>query len=175
MSTSPNIANYTIAQGIISFLAGAAAPTISSVYRDLGNCPKATLKGNVTTKDHFSSRTGVRTKDVSRVTEKSATIDLELEEFTAENLKLAMAGGAITGTITKTFDYMGETDMIGWIKIVGTNDIGTKVSFLGKVSVSPNGSYDFIGNGDYGSINISLEVLADDDGKMGVITVIEAV
>lgn len=176
MATSPNIANYTIAQGIISFLEGAATPTVSSVFRDLGNCPKATLKGNVTTKDHFSSRTGTRTKDVSRVTEKSATIDLELEEFTAENLRLAMAGGSLSAATPsgQKFDYMGETDMIGWLKIVGTNDIGAKVSFLGKCSVSPNGSYDFVGNGDYGSISISLEVLADSAGKMGLITVIEA-
>src|SRR5262245_46988096 len=54
--TSPNVNNYHIGKGVVSFKE-AGQPS----YVDLGNSPSFIYSPQVTKKEHFSSRTGIKT------------------------------------------------------------------------------------------------------------------
>src|ERR1700756_3444104 len=120
LGTSPSIHNYHIGKGGVSFKE-ASSPT----FVDLGNAPAFVYTPKVTTKEHFSSRTGIMIKDFSVPTQVGATIKLTLDEITPENLAMfalgtistATAGGVNIGGLTKT-QYSGI------LKVEGTNDIG---------------------------------------------------
>src|ERR1035438_3198902 len=85
--TSPNIGNYYVGKGLCSVkLLG------ESVYVDMGNCPTFEFQAKVTQLDHYSSRTGVKVKDFTAVTEISGVLTMVLEEFTARNLGFALLG-----------------------------------------------------------------------------------
>jgi hypothetical protein len=178
MATAPNILNYSILQGIVSFAVGAVAPATWTSAHDLGNVIKAEIAlDGVESKQHFSRRTGIRSVDVEQVTKKGATLTLDLEEYTVSNLRLALSGDTpVVATPTgMEFKLMGDTAVVGWVKVVGTNTIGGKISFLGKVSVKPSGTLNLISqNDDYDNFSVAMTILADDDGDYGTVTVVEA-
>lgn len=61
-----------------------------TTYVDVGNCNQFEFTPNLKTLDHWTHRTGIRSKDKTVVIEKSASLKLSLDEFTAANLKLAL-------------------------------------------------------------------------------------
>jgi hypothetical protein len=89
--TAPNIENYTIGKGIL-YVDLSQTFSGSTGWVDLGNVNKIEFAIKVTKLDHFSSRSGVKTKDQSIITERSATIAFTMDEFTAQNLALAVMG-----------------------------------------------------------------------------------
>ena len=60
----------------------------------MGNCTEFEFTPEIEKLDHFSSREGVRTKDKSVVLQKSGTVRLVLDEWSVENLKLAVLGSS---------------------------------------------------------------------------------
>jgi hypothetical protein len=98
MPTSPNVQNYHIGKGIVSF-----KEVGGSTFTDLGNAPKFIYTPTVTKKEHFSSREGIKTKDFTAITEVGATIKVTLDEITGLNLAffaLADTGTDSDGNIT---------------------------------------------------------------------------
>lgn len=168
MPTSPNVNNYHIGKGIVSF-----KETGASVFTDLGNAPSFIYTPNVTKKEHFSSREGVRIKDFTAVTEVGATVKMTLDEITGENLSffaLADEGTDTDGNIT--LSGLSKTEFTGEIKVVGTNDIGQQVDFLATVSFVPSGDFRFITDtDDFSTIEIEAEVQKDANGFFGVWTI----
>jgi hypothetical protein len=98
---SPNVDNYFIGKGIVTWKG-----ETDTEYRDVGNVPQFELALTVSKLDHFSSRTGIRAKDLSVANEKSATIRMVMEEITASNLALYMLGDEGTPT---TENCTGDT------------------------------------------------------------------
>jgi hypothetical protein len=101
---SPNVGNYYLGKGIVYWLGQG-----ETAWRDLGNCTIFEFTPSVTKLDHFSSRSGVRQKDLSVVTEQIATVHVTMEEFSAANMALAMMGTedplfslVTTGTVAAT-------------------------------------------------------------------------
>src|SRR4051812_36505762 len=84
---APNTDNYVIGKGFLIF-----KPTGETDFFHLGNCPSFAFTPAVTKLDHFSSMEGTKEKDASIVTEKSGTVKLTLEEFTARNLGMLLMG-----------------------------------------------------------------------------------
>jgi hypothetical protein len=84
---SPLVDMYYIGKGVVSIQLEA-----ESTFRDIGNVPVFEFAPNVTTLPHFSSRYGVRAKDLEVITEKSAALNITMDEFTFENMKLALLG-----------------------------------------------------------------------------------
>ena len=84
---SPNILEYYIGKGIVSWQTLGAAG-----FTDLGNVPSFEVTPNVKTLPHYSSRLGIKTKDLEVVHEKSCTVKLTMDEFTATNLQLVLLG-----------------------------------------------------------------------------------
>jgi len=174
MATSPNALNYFIGKGTISF-----TPTGGSA-RDLGNAPEVELTPNITKLDHFSSRSGVRKKDRTVVTEKGMTLRIVLDELTVENLNMLLLGGTVTTNtdLSNSFQIFAESEITGAITFTGTNDVGNKVTMsLPSVSIQPSGSLGLISD-EWGQIEITVEVLAteytDGTSDFGTITVVDA-
>ena len=168
MATAPNTSNYYIGKGIVSFKKSG-----DSTYRDLGNATIFEFAPNITKLDHFSSRTGVKTKDRSVVTEKSGTINLTLEEWTIENLQLALLGDqpeAISSGNNKVFNIFASNQISGALRFVGTNDVGPRFQWdLNDVSFVPGKSVNPISEA-WGALELVGDVLADTNGVFGTIT-----
>ena len=172
MPVSPDIANYHIGKGIVSF-----KEVGGTDFVDLGNAPSFLYTPAVTKKEHFSSREGINTKDFTAITQVGATVKFTLDEITGLNLSffaLADQGTDSDGNIT--LSGLSKSEFVGDIKVVGTNDIGQQVDFMATVSFSPSGDFSFITDkDDFTVITIEAEVQKDADGLFGVWTIREAV
>ena len=168
MPTSPNVANYHIGKGIVSFKEAGA-----TTFTDLGNAPKFVYTPAVTKKEHFSAREGVKTKDFTAITQVGATIKIDLDEITGLNLSffaLATSGTDSDGNVT--LSGLSKSEFTGEIKVLGTNDIGQQVDFLATVSFVPSGDFSFITDADdFTVIQIEAEVMKGPDGDFGVWTI----
>ncbi|MBB2698960.1 UNVERIFIED_ORG: hypothetical protein GGI66_003637 [Rhizobium esperanzae] len=173
MPASPNTLNYFIGKGIIKF-----TPT-GGVQRDFGNAPEIEFTPTIEKLDHFSSRSGVKKKDRTVVTEKGGTIRIVLDEVTPENLSLQLMGEVTTATDgTKSFRIMSEAEITGQIDFTGTNDVGNKITMqLPNVSFGPSGSFNLISD-EWGQIELTGDVLAteytDGSSDFGQITFTDA-
>lgn len=86
---SPLTNQYYIGKGIVSVQVNADV-----AYRDVGNVPIFEFVPNVTTLAHYTSRLGIRSKDLEVIHEKQATLNMTLDEWTYDNLMLALMGVA---------------------------------------------------------------------------------
>lgn len=90
---SPLVSQYYQGKGVVS-----VKLEDDIDYVDAGNVPTFEFQPNITTEAHFSSRFGVRTKDLEVITEKAASLSIVMDEFTYKNLKFALLGAdAVVG------------------------------------------------------------------------------
>jgi hypothetical protein len=89
---SPLTSQYYVGKGIVSvqILQGITPP--DSAYRDIGNVPTFEFVPNITMLTHYSSRLGIRSKDLEVIHEKQATVNITMDEWTYANLMLAFMG-----------------------------------------------------------------------------------
>ena len=66
--------------------------------RSPGNVAELKLSLKTDVLEHYESQTGQRSLDHRMVKQKSATVNLTIEEFTKENLALALYGNHVVGT-----------------------------------------------------------------------------
>jgi hypothetical protein len=89
-AVSPLTSQYYVGKGIVSIQL--SQPTVDAAYRDLGNCPVFEFTPNITVLTHYSSRLGIRSKDLEVIHEKQASVNMRLDEWTYQNLMLAFMG-----------------------------------------------------------------------------------
>jgi len=168
MPVSPDVNNYHIGKGIVSFKEEGG-----STFTDLGNAPSFSYSPTVEKLEHFSSREGVKTKDFTAITQVGATVTFTLDEITGTNLAffaLAEADTSVPGEIT--LNGLSKAEFKGEIKVVGTNDIGQQVDFTAAVSFVPSGDFNFITDEDnFSVITIEAEVQKGATGEFGVWTI----
>jgi hypothetical protein len=159
-----SVDNYFIGKGIVSF------KKTGGSYVDMGNCPTFEFTPDLTTLDHFSSRSGTKAKDKTIIIEKKGTLKVVLDEWTLPNLAIAMLDDAYSGT--GAIDIFAGAAVTGSIKCVGTNDIGTQFTIeLLNVSFKPSGSLGFITD-EWGQIELEADVAVDGtSGSFGSIIV----
>lgn len=160
--TSPDVRNYTIGKGSAYFT------PVGGVRRHLGNATAFEIEPTIEELDHFSSMSGVRTKDLVAVLEKSGVIRVNLEEITAENLQLALMGGELeTDTDgNKSFEIMASNLTRGRLEFIGNNDVGPKWNYdFPSVAFRPNGAINPISD-DWMALELEGEIEAV-DGKFG--------
>ena len=125
----------------------------------------------------FSSREGVKTKDFTAITQVGATISLDLDEITPENLQI-FALGEIDTTTPGSIVISGllKPEFKGDLKVTGTNDIGQQVDFEATVSFVPSGEFSFItAEDEFSVITLEGEVQKNaTTGEFGKWTVREA-
>jgi hypothetical protein len=168
MPTSPNVNNYHIGKGIVSF-----KETGESVFRDLGNAPSFVYTPTIEKLEHFSSREGVKTKDFTAITQVAATIKVTIDEITGENLAyFALAEQGVDTDGNVTLSALTKTEFVGEIKVVGTNEIGQQVDFQATVSFIPEGDFSFItAEDEFTILELTAEVQKDVNGSFGIWTV----
>lgn len=156
MATAPDIKNYYIGKGTVSFKKEGEA-----VFRDLGNVPEFEFTPTIEKLEHFSAREGVKTKDRTVVISKSGSIRLVMEEWNAANFAIALLGEISTDTSgAEVIEIFGSTEISGVLKFTGTNAVGpqwellfNKVDFIPSASVSPISE-------EWGTMEINGEVSA---------------
>ena len=159
-----SIDNYTVGKGIVSF-----KPTGGASYVDMGNCTEFEFTPEIEKLDHFSSREGVRTKDKSVVLQKSGTIRLVLDEWSVENLKLAVLGSSAVVGGADVIQIFDESSVSGSLKFTGTNDIGPKYEWIfSAVDFIPSSALNLISD-EWGTIELTGECAAV-SGSFGTIT-----
>ena len=139
-------------------------------FRDLGNVPEFEFTPEVERLDHFSSRTGIKTKDRSVVIESSGTLRIVMEELTAENLALAVLGTVSQNTAGQDeIDILSQDVIAAKVKFVGSNDVGRKATWLfERVEFAPSAAINPISD-EWLNFEVTGEVLAV-AGKFGTIT-----
>lgn len=167
MASSPN--NYYIGKGIAYFKQATDLDWV-----DLGNAPEIEFTPELTKLEHFSSREGVRTKDKTVVIEKKATLRIVLEEWTRENLMLALLGSLTTDSdANDVISIFSENAISGQFKFVGTNEVGEKWEWiLLSVELIPAGGVGLISD-EWGQLELTGDVAAV-DGEFGTVRNITA-
>jgi hypothetical protein len=167
---SPNTGNYVVGKGIVTFKKAGEVD-----FRHLGNVPSLEFTPSLETLAHFSSMEGVRSKDLEIVLEKTGELVLTLEEWTAENLGLALLGDVNLSALGgPEVDIFSANAISGELKFTATNEVGPKVDLhFFNVSFIPSGSLNPISD-EFGQLEITAQVLvapADDSafaGRFGV-------
>lgn len=166
---SPNIGNYVVGRGI--GYVKLVPPTIGpdAAYVDVGNITEFTFAVKPTRLEHYSSRVGVRKKDMVVVTEVAATLTMILEEFTARNL-----GMAVLGNRTSPITILSQPLIYAAFKFVATNIVGPQYTYeFPQCLFTPTKAMSLLptGSGSWGAMDFEADVLFDDvSGGFGHIT-----
>jgi hypothetical protein len=84
---SPLTSQYYIGKGIVSVWL-----STDTAYRDVGNVPVFEFTPNITVLTHYSSRLGLRSKDLEVIHELQATVTMHMDEWTFLNLQTTLLG-----------------------------------------------------------------------------------
>lgn len=161
MATPHSTNNYTVSKGIVS-IAEWSGGSIGS-YQDVGNCPSMEITPTQEKLDHFSSRSGYRTKDKSVVIEVGYTLSFELDELAASNLKKFLMGTASGGNIISGLQDASKEYAL---RLVEDNPTGPNKTWdFWKLTIAPGGALALIGDGSaWASMSFTAEGLSDTAG-----------
>ena len=160
--------NYIIGKGKVYF-----KPEGETDFRDLGNAPEVEFTPELEELEHNSSREGVRVRDRTVIIEKSAEIRLVLEEFTLENLALAMIGDIDDSGGDPVLNIFSQNAIRGELRIWMTNEIGPRFDVeFPAVSFQPSGSLGFITD-EWGQMELTGNVEIS-NGTFGTMTPIDS-
>jgi len=103
-AVSPLVGNYYVGTGEVTWTPEATTAVPTPTARSLGNCNALEFTQEYEMLDHWNRMGGIRVKDFRPVVQQSANVRLELDEWTAENLRLALFAGppAAAGTARAT-------------------------------------------------------------------------
>lgn len=164
-NTSPNIGNYVVGRGygMVKLIPPSALP--DAAFVDAGNITEFTFQVKPTRLDHFSSRVGVRKKDMTVVTELAATLTMTLEEFTGRNLAMAVLGlGGESPGGTHTIAILAQPLIYASFQFVSTNIVGPQWTYTFPVCLfTPNKAISLLptGSGAWGAMDFEVDVLYD--------------
>lgn len=156
--TSPSIGNYRVGRGFLSMkILG------ESSFQDMGNCTKFTFQVKPTTLDHYSSRSGVRKKDLTVITQLDATISMTLEEMTGRNMGLALLGiPGVSGNVE--IDIMSNPLFYCALTFTDQSAAGPEWQMnLPNVQITPENAVEMIaeGSGTWSTIVVTGNVQFD--------------
>jgi len=90
---SPNVLNYYVGTGVVSWQAAD-----DTTFVELGNCNQFEFEQTVERLDDMQRMSGIRSMDYSPIVQQSATVRLQLDEWTAPNLRMYFLDGAAVVT-----------------------------------------------------------------------------
>lgn len=88
--TNPSTELYTLGKGVISIAEWSGGS--ASEYSDVGNAPEFNVEITIEELNHFSSRSGARSKDKTATLEKGYKINFSLDEKSEGNLARFLMG-----------------------------------------------------------------------------------
>jgi hypothetical protein len=161
MATPHSTENYTVGKGVVSIAAWTGS--VVGAYQDMGNCPRFEVTPNIERLEHFSSRSGYRTKDKTAITQLGYTLDFDLDELAAENIAKFLTGTLSGGNVISA---MQDVDRNYSIRLVEDNPAGPNKTWnFWKVTLSPSGALSLIGDGSaWAMMSYTAEGLSDTAG-----------
>jgi hypothetical protein len=162
---SPNVDNYYVGKGIVTF-----KPDGSSVWYDVGNVTELEFTPSTDTLEHFSSREGVKSKDLTIVLSKGGELRMVMEEWTPRNLAMILVGDVDLSDPTQpVIEIFSRGSVSGELKFTGTNSQGPRYNFhFLKVDFLPSGSINPI-SAEFGTLEVTGQV-AVSGGSFGTVT-----
>jgi hypothetical protein len=160
MPTAPSTGNYYLGKGVLKFdrFDALGLPT---GLRDMGNAPNFTIQPVVETLPHYSSRGGIREKDLEVVTLVGATVKFTLDEYDRQNLAAAVLGD-VSGMVVRGLTM---PQIEGQLQFFGSNDVGPNYNAtIHRVRLKPTSEIPFITD-DWGKVEFEGEVLSDVAGN----------
>lgn len=156
------MSTYASFQGRV-FLGKRDAAGMPYEVRSPGNVAELKLSLKTDVLEHYESQSGQRTLDHRMVKQKSATLNLTIEEFTKDNLALALYGNHVTGDggLVNDEPVGGEQPLVGdryFLAHAKVSKLVIKDSNAKPATLSPG--IDYTGDLDFGSI----QFLRLDDG-----------
>ena len=146
--------NYAIGKGILSIGDVAASPS----FVEVGNCPTISLELTEERLEHFSSRGGLKNRDLYPLVKVQYTLTIETDEMTKENILLFCKGTDQGGEIFAFDDLTKEYSM----KFVEDNPIGPNRTWIFHRGIlSAGGALVGIGD-DWKKIALKFEGLTDE-------------
>lgn len=162
---SPDTRNYQVGKGKLSFKKEGEAE-----FRLLGNVAEFELEFEVEDLEHFSAMEGLRTKDLVVAIELSAVARMVMEEFTADNLAIALLGETSENSEGSTQITIGVASLVkGELKFEATNKVGPKWDYhFPSVSFKPAGAISPISD-EWNQLTVEGEIQAV-NGSLGTAT-----
>ena len=151
--TTPSTDNYTLGRGKLYFTPKGGAEM------DLGNAPALTANVSIDWLEHFSSRSGLKTRDKRVPLQLTPTLSFTLDEPVANNLNLLFLGTNTAGTIAAFTNPTTE----GQLRFVSDNPLGVQLELTAwEVSLSPDGDVGLISDS-WMEIKFKADVLKSSD------------
>ena len=153
---TPSVGNYYIGKGVVAISTDAGWS-----WPDPGNVPEIEITPEIEQLEHFSSRAGTRTKDLTVVTSKSATLRLVMDEFVLENLTLALLGTVQTAASGYQYlEIFAQNAINAQVRFVGTNEVGKQLRVeLNSVDFLPGAAVPLISE-EFVTLEVNGEVSA---------------
>jgi len=151
---------YTLGRGILYLAAwsGSTPPDLAD-YEDVGNAPDVSLEPTEEILDHFTSRTGKKTKDKQVTLLSGATFLFTIDSISVPNFKLFLSG-TLHSSGHKIHINMATAAEYGF-RFISDNAEGQNYRLeLWKTKVRAAGAYGFISD-DFGALSYTAEVLSD--------------
>lgn len=159
---SPNVDEYAIAKGIVTM-----QPDMTGVWFDVGNVPEFEFTPEIEELAHFSSRTGVRSRDKTVILEKGGDLRIVLEEWTAFNMAIILLSDVtpVTGPPAgDALDILSKSAFTAAVRFQGKNDVGPRWNFqFNRVDFIPSGSLNLISE-EWAGIEVTGKLAATDIG-----------
>lgn len=159
--TSPDVNLYTLGRGVLYIGEWSGSTPPSSVV-DLGNVPKMDVEITENVLNHYSFRTGLKTRDKIVTLESGYTATFELDEISAANLKYFLKGtivGAGQNVIRANTALSAEYALI--FRAANPNSYGEKQKWeFWRCRLTPGGAFSLISD-DWMKLPLKAEGLAD--------------
>jgi hypothetical protein len=157
---SPSTTLYSLGKGVMKVgdWSGATPPTFPSGYTDVGNCPDFTVEVTEEVLDHYSSRSGIKTKDKSVTLETGYTVKFKLDEKSVKNLQMFLKA-----TLSGSNILLANTqlDKEYALYFVSDNPVGPNESWsFWRCKLKPDGAFSLIGT-EWQTLGFSGEGLSD--------------
>ncbi|MHA3051154.1 phage tail tube protein [Acinetobacter sp. ANC 4640] len=131
---------------------------VAGTYYPVGNTPKLELKIKSTAKEHYESKTGLRTKDAVLYQQTGVSIDGTLEEVTKENLARVMSGLVVEVPSSTITDVSLGTVTAGAMINLGYRNLSAVTFESGGTAVDPS---KYVLDSTFGTVIFNESVLGE--------------
>jgi len=151
----PSTDNYTIGKGRLS--AAEFSGGSPSSYVDLGNAPSVEIELTVERLPHYSSRSGMKTKDKNPIITTEYVVTFVLDEFATINIQKFLMATHSGGIVNMFGNVEGEFAL----RFVEDNPAGdNRIWHFWRGTLAPNGAMQLIGD-EWRQMSFRFEGLAD--------------
>lgn len=151
---------YTLGRGILYLAAwvGSTPPSLGD-FRDVGNAPDVSIEPTEEVLDHFSSRSGRRSKDKQVTLESGATVLFSIDTVDVPNFQLFLAGTLHANGHKIHINMAPNTEWA--VRFISDNADGQNYRLeIWKCKIRAAGAYGFISD-EFATMAYTAEVLDD--------------